>query len=121
MAVKRIADHSPPTNARLHGSMRDIVTSQRLNERNSLTPGHWIAIATIAVGILGGVISVALGEHNTRIGNIETAMRTMTEAQTRMAEAQIRMAEALTRADGNAKATVVSQFHSGDSGARPAD
>ena len=70
-----------------------------MNERQGLTPGHWIAIATIAVGVLGGVIGVALGEHNARLGNVETTMRTIAEAQTRMAEAQARMAEALARTE----------------------
>ena len=63
-----------------------------------LTPGHWIAIATIAVGILGGVISVALGEHNARVSNIETAITTVAETQARMAEALVRM-------EGETKAT----------------
>ena len=39
-----------------------------------LTPGHWIAIATIAVAVLGGVISVALGEHNARLENVGTRL-----------------------------------------------
>ena len=63
-----------------------------------LTPGHWIAIATIAVGILGGVISVALGEHNARISNIEAAVNTI-------AQTQARMVEALGRMEGETKAT----------------
>ena len=49
-----------------------------------LTPGHWIAIATIAVGILGGVINVALSEHNARISNIETAVNTIAQTLVRM-------------------------------------
>ena len=77
----------------------------RMNERNSLTPGHWIAIATIAVGVLGGVISVALGEHNARLGNVATTMNTIAEAQARMAEAQGQMAEALARTEGELKTT----------------
>ena len=76
-----------------------------MNERNTLTPGHWIAIATISVGVLGGVISVALGEHNARLGNVATTMNTIAEAQARMAEAQARMAEALARTEGELKTT----------------
>lgn len=71
---------------------------EKLAPVKGLTPGHWIAIATIAVGILGGVISVALSEHNARISNFETAI-------TRMAETQARMAEALVRMEGETKAT----------------
>ena len=70
----------------------------KIDPAKGLTPGHWIAIATIAVGILGGVISVALGEHNARISNIETAITTMAETQARMAEALVRM-------EGETKAT----------------
>ena len=70
----------------------------KTDRANELTPGHWIAIATIAVGILGGVMSVALSEHNARISNIETAITTM-------AETQARMAEALVRLEGETKAT----------------
>ena len=70
----------------------------KTDSANGLKPGHWTAIATIAVGILGGVTSVALGEHNARIGNIETAI-------TRGAETQARMAEGLVRTEGETKAT----------------
>lgn len=76
-----------------------------MSERQGLTPGHWIAIATIAVGVLGGVIGVALGEHNARLGNVETTMRTIAEAQARLVEAQARMAEVLARMEGDAKAS----------------
>ena len=69
----------------------------KTDRANKLTPGHWIAIATIAVGILGGVMSVALSEHNARISNIETAITTMAETQARMAAALVRM-EAETKA-----------------------
>ena len=72
---------------------------EKTDSANGLTPGHWIAIATIAVGILGGVISVALGEHNARISNIETAITTMAESQGRIAEAVVRM-EGETKATG---------------------
>ena len=57
------------------------------------------------MGVLSGVIGVALGEHNARLGNVETTMRAIAEAQARMAEAQGRMAEALPRTEGDAKAT----------------
>ena len=55
-----------------------------MNERHGLTPGHWIAIATIAVGVLGSVIGVALSEHNARLANVETAMNALAETQARM-------------------------------------
>ena len=76
-----------------------------MNERNSLTPGHWIAIATIAVGVLGGVISIALNEHNARLANLGTTMNTMAEAQARMVEEQARMAEAQARTEAAIKGT----------------
>ena len=76
-----------------------------MTDRERLTPRDWIAIAMIAVGVLGAVIAVSLGEHNARLENVETTMRAIAEAQGRMAEAQGRMAEALTRTEGDAKAT----------------
>ena len=32
-----------------------------------MTPGHWIAIATIAVAVLGAVIGWGMSEHTARI------------------------------------------------------
>ena len=48
-----------------------------------LTPGHWIAIATIPVAVLGGVLGWALSEHNARLANVESATRNIAEAQAR--------------------------------------
>ena len=76
-----------------------------MTERNSLTPGHWIAIATISVGVLGGVIGVALSEHNARLETVGTTMNTINEAQGRMAEAQARIAESLARAEVEIRTT----------------
>ena len=56
-----------------------------------LNPGHWIAIATIAVVVLGGVLGWALSEHNARLANVESAMNNIAEAQARFAEAQARV------------------------------
>ena len=49
-----------------------------------LAPGHWIAIATIAVVVLGGVISVALSEHNARLENFGTRLSAIAGAQTQL-------------------------------------
>ena len=48
-----------------------------------LTPGHWIAIGTIAVAVLGGVLGWALSEHNARLANVESDIRNIAEAQAR--------------------------------------
>ena len=57
-----------------------------------LTPGNWVAIAAITVtvlgGILGGVLSVALGEHNRRIAGIETGQDQLVAAQSQLAASQ---------------------------------
>ena len=37
-----------------------------------LTPGHWIWIATIAVAVLGGVLSWALSQQNARLSDKNT-------------------------------------------------
>ena len=56
-----------------------------------LTPGHWIGIATIAVAVLGGVLSwglsqqnARLSENNTRLANVESAMTNMAEGLARV-------------------------------------
>ena len=49
-----------------------------------LAPGHWIAIATIAVAVLGGVLSWALSEHNARLANVESATTNMAEGLARV-------------------------------------
>ena len=46
-----------------------------MNERQGLTPGHWIEIATIAVGVLGGVIGVALRERMPRLEGLIEGLR----------------------------------------------
>ena len=53
---------------------------------SGLTPGHWLAIATIAVAVLGGVLSWGLSQQNarlsettTRLVNIESVMADMAE------------------------------------------
>ena len=48
-----------------------------------LTPGHWIAIGTIAVAVLGRVLGWALNEHNARLANVESDIRNIAEAQAR--------------------------------------
>ena len=57
-----------------------------------LTPGNWVAIAAIAItvlgGVLGGVLSVALGEHNRRIAGIETGQDQLVAAQAELAASQ---------------------------------
>ena len=56
-----------------------------------LTPGHWVGIATIAVAVLGGVLSwglsqqnARLSENNTRLANVESAMGNMAEGLARV-------------------------------------
>ena len=56
-----------------------------------LTPGHWVGIATIAVAVLGGVLSwglsqqnARLSENNTRLANVESAMANMAEGLARV-------------------------------------
>ena len=56
-----------------------------------LTPGHWIAIATIAVAVLGGVLSWALSEHNTRLGETNARLANVESATTSMAEGLARV------------------------------
>ena len=62
-----------------------------------LTPGHWIAIATIAVAVLGGVLSWALSEHNTRLSENNARLANVESATTNMAEG-------LARVEGSIKA-----------------
>ena len=64
--------------------------AEKSERTTGLTPGHWIAIATIAVAVLGGMLGWALSEHNTRLANVESATRNIAEAQTRAAETQAR-------------------------------
>ena len=61
-----------------------------------LTPGHWIAIATIAVAVLGGVLSWALSEHNARLSENNARLANVESATTNMAEG-------LARIDGSIK------------------
>ena len=56
-----------------------------------LTPGHWIAIATIAVAVLGGVLSWALSEHNTRLSENNARLANVESATTNMAEGLARV------------------------------
>ena len=56
-----------------------------------LKPGHWFAIATIAVAVLGGVLSWGLSQQNarlsestTRLANIESVMANMAEGLARV-------------------------------------
>ena len=62
-----------------------------------LTPGHWIAIATIAVAVLGGVLSWALSEHNARLSENNARLANVESATTNMAEG-------LARVEGSIKA-----------------
>ena len=62
-----------------------------------LTPGHWIAIATIAVAVLGGVLSWALSEHNARLSENNARLANVESAT-------INMAEGLARVEGSIKA-----------------
>ena len=61
-----------------------------------LTPGNWVAIAAIAVtvlgGGLGGILSIALGEHNRRIAGIETGQDQLVAAQAQLAGSQAALA-----------------------------
>ena len=70
---------------------------ERMNKH--LAPGHWIAIATVAVVVLGGVISVALSEQNARLENA------IAGAQTRMSDTQEQIAEGLARMEGELETT----------------
>ena len=56
-----------------------------------LTPGHWIAIATIAVAVLGGVLSWALSEHNARLSENNARLANVESATTNMAEGLARV------------------------------
>ena len=58
-----------------------------------LTPGNWVAIAAIAVTVLGWVLNVALKEHNLRVAGIETAQRELAAAQGELTASQIRLEE----------------------------
>ena len=62
---------------------------QKTERSRGLTPGNWIAIAAISAtvlgGILGGVLSVALREHNARITNIESTTTRIAAYQAELA------------------------------------
>lgn len=73
-----------------------------------LTPGNWVAIAAIAVtvlgGVLGGVLSVALAEHNRRIAGIETGQDQLVAAQAELAASQAELAASQAELGGDMKA-----------------
>ena len=50
-----------------------------------------MAIAAIAVTVLGWVLSVALEEHNLRVAGIETAQRDLAAAQGELTTSQLRL------------------------------
>ena len=80
------------------GSMTETKTgSQEPEAAKRLTPGNWVAIAAIAVTVLGWVLNVALEEHNLRVAGIETAQRELAAAQGELTASQIRL-------EGNMKA-----------------
>ena len=66
------------------------------NTPTRLTPGNWVAIAAIAVtvlgGVLGGILSIALGEHNRRIAGIKTGQDQLVAAQAQLAGSQTALA-----------------------------
>ena len=63
--------------------------AEKTDRATGLTPSHWIAIATISVAVLGGVLGWALSEHNARLANVESATKNISEAQAR-AEGEIK-------------------------------
>ena len=63
-----------------------------------LTPGHWIGISTIAVVVLGGVLSWGLGQQNARFSENNTRLANVESATTNMAEG-------LARVEGSSKTT----------------
>ena len=63
-----------------------------------LTPGHWIGISTIAVVVLGGVLSWGLGQQNARFSENNTRLANVESATTNMAEG-------LARVEGSIKTT----------------
>ena len=63
-----------------------------------LTPGHWIGISTIAVVVLGGVLSWGLGQQNARFSANNTRLANVESATTNMAEG-------LARVEGSIKTT----------------
>ena len=64
-----------------------------------LTPGHWFAIATIAVAVLGGVLSWGLSQQNARLSENTTRLATV-------AAAMATMAEGLARVEGSSKTII---------------
>ena len=69
-----------------------------------LTPGNWVAIAAIAVAVLGWVLNVALEEHNLRVAGIETAQKELAAAQEKLAAAQGELTTSQVRLEGGMKA-----------------
>ena len=73
----------PSTSRRGRIDVARIAATDKAKGATGLTPGHWIAIATIAVAVLGGVLGWALSEHNARLANVESDIRNIAEAQAR--------------------------------------
>ena len=65
--------------------------------KKGLTPGHWIAIATIAVAVVGGTLGWGLSEHNARLASVEAGTNDISETLGRITEGQ-------ARAEGEMKA-----------------
>ena len=74
-----------------------------------LTPGHWIAIAMIAVAVLGGILSSALSEHNARLANVEAGTNDIAEALGRVEREIKPLDERLDRIESNIDSLV--QLH----------
>ena len=93
-------------------------------DRKGLSPSHWIAIATVSVAVLIGVLGSALSEHNTRLNentarlaNVEAEKKNRVDAQARIEGAMATSNDRLERIETKIERLI--RMHVDAGGAQP--